>query len=191
MGSQDYWHLRWQRMATASENRVDGMPRVRVLCALTGEVIFEPTHPWLEQVRCHLLKKWTWINKGIYLPTAVTLFHLHFEVDQQPVDDFQCLGDLARGRPLDIQCLTKAPQKPDVRHRKRLEEAIEQLQGQRLWSLLNWYRPPSLLRDRRGNQMNPLLLALQAGPAGSGRTGEGVSPLSMLLDAHCDPNVLG
>ena len=39
--------------------------------------------------------------------------------------------------------------------------------------------------------MNPLLLALQAGPAESGRTGEGVSPLSMLLDAHCDPNVLG
>ena len=40
------------------------------------------------------------------------------------MDDFQCLGDLARGRQLDIQCLTKAPQKPDVSHRKRLEEAM-------------------------------------------------------------------
>ena len=142
------------------------MPRVRVLCALTGELIYEPTHPWLEQVRCHLLKKWTWINKGIYLPTALTLFYLHFEVDQQPVDDFQCLGDLALGRPLDIQCFAKAPQRPDIRHRKRLEDAIEQLQGQRLWSLLTRYRPPSLLRDRRGNQLNPLLLALQAGQLG-------------------------
>ena len=191
VGSQDYWHLRWQRMATESENRVDGMPRDRVLCSLTGEVIFELTHPWLEQVRCHLLKKWTWSFKGIYLPTAVTLFHLHFEVDQQPVDDFQCLGDLASGRPLDILCLTRAPQKPDVRHKKCLEEAIEQLQGQRLWSLLRRYRLPSLVRDRRENQMNPLLLVLQAGPAGSGRPDESVSPLSMLLDAHCDPNVVG
>ena len=78
------------------------MPRVRVVCALTGELIYEPTHPWLAQVRCHLLKKWTWINKGIYLPTAVTLFYLQFEVDQQPVDDFQCLGDLTLGRPLDM-----------------------------------------------------------------------------------------
>ena len=178
-------------MATASVYRIDSMPRVRVLCALTGELIYEPTHPWLEQVRCHLLKKWTWINKGIYLPTALTLFYLHFEVDQQPVDDFQCLGDLALGRPLDIQCFAKAPQRPDIRHRKRLEDAIEQLQGQRLWSLLNRYRPPSLLRDRRGNQLNPLLLALQSGSAGSDRAFEGFSPLSMLLDAHCDPNVLG
>ena len=178
-------------MATASDYRIDGMPRVRVLCALTGELIYEPTHPWLEQVRCHLLKKWTWINKGIYLPTALTLFYLQFEVDQQPVDDFQCLGDLTLGRPLDIQCFVKAPQRPDIRHRKRLEDAIEQLQGQRLWSLLNRYRPPSLLCDRRGNQLNPLLLALQSGSGGAVRTVEGLSPLSILLDAHCDPNVLG
>ena len=178
-------------MATAAGDRVDGMPRIRVLCALTGELIYEPTHPWLEQVRCHLLKKWTWINKGIYLPTALTLFYLHFEVDQQPVDDFQCLGDLTLGRPLDIQCFVKAPQRPDIRHRKRLEDAIEQLQGQRLWSLLNRYRPPSLLCDRRGNQLNPLLLALQSGSGGAVRTVEGLSPLSILLDAHCDPNVLG
>ena len=160
-GIHGYCRLRRQHMATASDYRIDGMPRVRVLCALTGELIYEPTHPWLEQVRCHLLKKWTWINKGIYLPTALTLFYLHFEVDQQPVDDFQCLGDLTLGRPLDIQCFVKAPQRPDIRHRKRLEDAIEQLQGQRLWSLLNRYRPPSLLCDRRGNHLNPLLLALQ------------------------------
>ena len=124
-----------------------------MLCALTGELIYEPTHPWLEQVRCHLLKKWTWINKGIYLPTALTLFYLQFEVEQQPIDDFQCLGDLTLGRPLDIQCFVKAPQRPGIRHRKCLEDAIEQLQGQRLWSLLNRYQPPSLLRDQRGNQM--------------------------------------
>ena len=43
-------------MAAASDYRVDGTPRVRVLCALTGELIYEPTHPWLEQVRCHLLE---------------------------------------------------------------------------------------------------------------------------------------
>ena len=97
-------------MATASEFWVDGMPRVRVLCAWTGEWIYEPTHRWLEQVRCHLLKKWTWINKGIYFPTALSLVYLHFEVGQQPVDDFQCLGDLALGRPA-IQCFTKAPAK--------------------------------------------------------------------------------
>ena len=178
-------------MAIASGYRIDSMPRVRVVCALTGELIYEPTHPWLAQVRCHLLKKWTWINKGIYLPTALTLFYLQFEVDQQPVDDFQCLGDLTLGRPLDIQCFVRAPQRPDIRHRKRLEDAIEQLQGQRLWSLLTRYRPPSLLCDRRGNQLNPLLLALQSGSGGAVRTVEGLSPLSILLDARCDPNVLG
>ena len=95
------------------------------------------------------------------------------------------------GRSLDIQCFVKAPQRPDIRHRKRLEDAIEQLQGQRLWSLLSRYRPPSLLCDRRGNQLNPLLLALQSGSGGAARTVEGFSPLSILLDAHCDPNVLG
>ena len=31
-----------------------------------------------------------------------TVFYLHFEVAQQPVDDFQRLGDLILGRPLDI-----------------------------------------------------------------------------------------
>ena len=90
-------------MATAADYRVDGMPRVRVLCALTGELIYEPTHPWLEQVRCHLLKKWTWINKGIYLPTALTLFYLHFEVEHQPIDDLiycSVCGLFSRGTPI-------------------------------------------------------------------------------------------
>ena len=178
-------------MAIASDYRVDGMPRVRVLCALTGELIYEPTHPWLEQVRCHLLKKWTWINKGEFLPTALTMFHLHFEVNRQPVDDFQCLGALTLGRPLLIHCSVKAPQRPDIRHRKCMVDAIEQRHGQRLWSLLSNYYPPPLLCDRQGNQVNPLLLALQSGDGGAVRTGEGFSLLSTLLDARCDPNILG
>ena len=70
-------------------------------------------------------------------------------------------------------------------------DAIEQRQGQRLWSLLSNYYPPSLLCDRRGNQVNPLLLALQSGAGGAVRTVEGFSLLSTLLDARCDPNVLG
>ena len=32
-------------MAAASDYRVDGQPRVRVLCAVTGELIYEPSHP--------------------------------------------------------------------------------------------------------------------------------------------------
>ena len=178
-------------MATASDYRVDGMPRVRVLCALTGELIYEPSHPWLEQVRCHLLKKWTWINRGEFLPTALTMFHLQFEVDRQPVDDFQCLGALTLGRPLLIHCSVKAPQRPDIRHRKCMVDAIEQCQSQRLWSLLSKYYPPSFLYDRQGNQVNPLLLALQAGDGGAVRMAEGFSLLSILLDARCDPNILG
>ena len=178
-------------MATATDYRLDGMPRVRVLCALTGELIYEPTHPWLEQVRLHLLKKWTWINRGTHLPAALTLFYLHFEVEQQPMDDFQCLGDLMLGRPLDIQCFVKAPQRPDIRHRKCLEDAIGQLQGQRLWSLLTRYRLPSLLHDQRGNQVNPLMLALQSASARSDLVDEGPSSFAMLLDAKCDPNIIG
>ena len=95
------------------------------------------------------------------------------------------------GRPLHTQCSVKAPQRPDIRYRKCSEDAIEQLQGRRLWSLLNSYRPPSLLHDQRGNQMNPLMLALQSASAGSDLAFEGPSPLAMLLDAQCDPNVLG
>ena len=178
-------------MAAASDYRVDGQPRVRVLCALTGELIYEPSHPWLEQVRCHLLKKWTWINKGDFLPTALTMFHLHFEVNRQSVDDFQCLGALTLGRPLLIHCSVKAPQRPDIRHRKCMVDAIAQRQSQRLWSLLSNYYPPSLLCDRQGNLVNPLMLALQAGDGGAVRTAEGFSLLSILLDARCDPNTLG
>ena len=175
----------------ASDYRVDGTPRVRVLCALTGELIYEPTHPWLEQVRFHLLKKWTWINKGESLPTAVTMFHLHFEANQQPVDDFQCIGALTQGRPLLIHCTVKAPQRPDIRHRRRMVDAIEQRQRQRLWSLLCNFYPPPLLCDRRGNKSNPLLLALQSGDGGAIHTVENFSMLSILLDARCNPNELG
>ena len=57
-------------MATAADYRVDGMPRVRALCALTGELIYEPTHPWLEQVRCHLLKMDLDQQRGI-LPDCI------------------------------------------------------------------------------------------------------------------------
>ena len=39
--------------------------------------------------------------------------------------------------------------------------------------------------------MNPLMLALQSASAGSNLAFEGPSPLAMLLDAQCDPNVLG
>ena len=70
-------------------------------------------------------------------------------------------------------------------------DAIAQRQGQRLWSLLSKYYPPSLLYDRQGDPVNPLMLALQAGDGGATRTAEGFSLLSILLDARCDPNILG
>ena len=80
-------------------------PRVCVWCARTGEFLYEPTHPRLEEVLVCVLKKWTWINGGVDLPDALTLFYLDFEVEQKPVDDFQCLGDLMLGRPLNITCV--------------------------------------------------------------------------------------
>ena len=70
-------------------------------------------------------------------------------------------------------------------------DAIAQRQSQRLWSLLSNYYPPSLLSDRQGNLVNPLMLALQAGDGGAVHTAEGFSLLSILLDARCDPNALG
>ena len=51
------------------------------------------------------------------MPEADTQFYLHFMVGQQPVDDFQCLGELMLGRPLDIKCVVKALQRPDIRYR--------------------------------------------------------------------------
>ena len=57
-------------MATSPGNSIVTMPRVRVLCALTGELLYEPTHPWLEQIRIHLLKTWTWIKGRNDLPAA-------------------------------------------------------------------------------------------------------------------------
>ena len=137
-------------------------PRNRVWCARTGDFLYEPTHPRLEEIRLCALKKWTWINGGVDLPDADTLFYLHFMVGQQPVDDFQCLGELMLGRPLDVMCVVKAPQRPDIRHRKSLEDAIGQHQRKRLWSLLNRYCLPSLLCDQRGELVNPLMLALQS-----------------------------
>ena len=130
-------------MATSPGNSIVTMPRVRVLCALTGELLYEPTHPWLEQVRIHLLKKWTWINGRDDLPAAHTLFHLHFYVAQQPVDDFMCLGDLVSGLTLDILCEVKPPQKPGIRNGKSMADAIVQHQPKRLWELLSKYSLPS------------------------------------------------
>ena len=105
---------------------IDMRPRVRVWCARTGDFLCEPTHPRLDEIRLCALKKWTWINGRVDLPEADTLFYLHFMVGQQPVDDFQRLGELMQGRPLDIKCVVKAPQRPDIRHRKSLEDAIGQ-----------------------------------------------------------------
>ena len=82
--------------------------RWQILCC-TG------VSPRLDEIRLCVLTKWTWINGGIDLPEAHTLFYLHFVVAQQPVDDFQCLGELMLGRPLDIMCVVKAPQRPDTR----------------------------------------------------------------------------
>ena len=50
---------------------------------------------------------------------------------------------------------------------------------------------PSLLCDQRGNLVNPLLLALQLTSTRTDSVYEGPSPLAMLLDAKCDPNILG
>ena len=162
-----------------------------MLCARTGEFLYEPTHPRLDQIRLYVLKKWTWINGRVDLPEAHTLFHLHFVVAQQPIDDFMCLGELTLGRSLDIMCVVKSPQKPDIRHRKSLEDAIGHHQRKRLWVLLNRYCLPSLLCDRPGELVNPLMLALQSTSPRTELMDEGPSPLATLLDAKCDPNVLG
>ena len=51
-------------MATASENRVEDVPRVRVLCALTGEVIYD-----CKFYLCKVLKQ---------VKTSFFSFFLHF-----------------------------------------------------------------------------------------------------------------
>ena len=43
-------------------------------CAQTGDVLYEPTHPRLDEIRLYVIKKWTWINGGVDLPEAQTLF---------------------------------------------------------------------------------------------------------------------
>ena len=65
-----------EKMAWTPDNRLATVPRVRVLCARTGEFLYEPTHPRLEQIRLYVLKKWTWINGRVDLPEAHTLFSL-------------------------------------------------------------------------------------------------------------------
>ena len=120
-----------------SDNGLVTQHRVRVWCARTGDFLYEPSHPRLGEIRLHVLEKWTWINGRVDLPTAHTVFHLHFEVAQQPVDDFLCLDELMMGQSLDINCFVRAPQKPDIRHKKSLEDAICHQQGKRLWALLN------------------------------------------------------
>ena len=81
-----------------SDYTVTMRPRVRVWCARTGDFLYEPTHPRLEKICLCAIKKWTWINGRVDLPEADTLLYLHFVVGQQPVDDFQCLGELMLGQ---------------------------------------------------------------------------------------------
>ena len=48
-----------------------------------------------------------------------------------------------------------------------------------------------MLRDQRGNLVNPLMLALPLASTKSDWGWDGPSPLAMLLDAKCNPNTLG
>ena len=84
--------IRIGRMASReSAYTIDMRPRVRVWFARTRDFLYEPMHPRLEEIRLCALKRWTWINGGVDLPEADTLFYLHFMVGPQPVDDFQVL----------------------------------------------------------------------------------------------------
>ena len=70
-----------------------------------------------------------------------------------------------------------------------LRKNVEGQFWRRLWSLLcNFYPPPSLC-DRRRNEVNPLLLALQSAEGGAVHTADDFSMFSILLAARCDPNV--
>ena len=93
-------------------------------CARTGEFLFEPTHPRLEEVLVCILRKWAWSNRDD-LPDALTLFYFDFEVERKSTDDFQCLGDLMLGRPL-----------AHYVHRKGPSEA--QHQAQEISGRCNW-----------------------------------------------------
>ena len=157
----------------------------------TEEVLYEPTHPWLERVSISVLKKWTWINYRADCPDAHTLLHLHFFVAQQPIDDFMCLGGLISGPTLDILCVVKSPQKPGIRNGKSIADAIVQRQPKGLWGLLSSYCLPSLLCDRQGELVNPIMLLLQSPSPRTESAHEGPRLLVMLLDAKCDPNTWG
>ena len=167
------------------------MPTVRILSKRTGEVLYEPTHPWLERVCIFVLKKWIWINCRADCPDAHTLFHLHFFVAQQPIDDFICLGGLISGRTLDILCVIKSLQKPGIRHGKSIADAIVQHQPKRLWRLLINYCLPPFLSDRQGELVNPLLLLLRSRSVRTESSDASPRLLVMLLDAKCNPNTLG
>ena len=79
--------IRIGRMASReSAYTIDMRPRVRVWCARTGDFLYEPTHPRLEEIYLCALKKWTWINGRVDLLEADTLSHLHFMVGERPVD---------------------------------------------------------------------------------------------------------
>ena len=134
LGGQDYCRpgCTLDNMATMTADSTATLQRVRVLNALTGEVLYEPIHPWLERVTLFVLKKWTWNHGQATFPGAHTLFHLHFSMAQQPVDDFDCLGSLTTGPALDISCVLKHPQKPGIRTRKSIADAIVHHRPKRL-----------------------------------------------------------
>ena len=44
------------RMALTPDSSLTMRPRVRVWCARTGEFLYEPSHPRLDEIRLHVLK---------------------------------------------------------------------------------------------------------------------------------------
>ena len=92
---------------------------------------------------------------------------------------------------MDISCVLKHPQKPGIRTRKSLAEAIVHYRPKRLWGLLSKYSMPPLLRTRRGEMVNPLILLLQSPALMEEESQECPRALVMLLEAKCDPNELG
>ena len=177
-------------MATGTADHTATLQRVRVLCALTGEILHEPTHPSLGQVKLFVLKKWRWIHGQVSFPGAHTLFHLHFLRDQHSIDNFDCLGSLTTETTLDISCVFKHPQQPGVRAHKSLAKAIVYYRSQWLWGLLSKYNMPPLLRTRRGEMVNPLILLLQSPALGNEDSQECPRALVLLLEATCNPTAL-
>ena len=142
--------------ATANEAATVSLQRVYVRSAITGELIYDPTHPWLSQVRVFRLKRWTCINGSEDLPSGCTMFHFEFLCNQQRVDDFRCLGDLTSERTLELTCVVKNLPRPGARACRSLAEAIRDHQPRRIWHLLSRYQMPQLLQIRQGETINPL-----------------------------------